>query len=95
MNDSDMKKLADACRRRGIVSVRLFGSQSRNEGTDESDIDIIIEFGADKKISLLDLARIERELSEEMGRKVDMVTEDCLHHLIKKEVLASAVALYG
>lgn len=65
-------------------SIAIFGSYSRGEGGPESDIDILVEFSDSK--SLLDIARIERELSEELGIKVDLVTERSLSPYMKDRV---------
>jgi uncharacterized protein len=53
--------------------IGIFGSFARREETSESDIDILVKFR--RTISLLDLARIHRELSQILGREVDLVTE--------------------
>ncbi len=53
--------------------IGIFGSFARREQTPESDIDILVKFR--KTISLLDLARIHRELSQILGREIDLVTE--------------------
>ncbi len=52
--------------------IGLFGSYSRNENTKESDIDILVKFK--ETLSLLQLIRIENELSEKLGIKVDLLT---------------------
>ena len=57
----------------GPERIGIFGSFARNEDTSESDIDILVKFK--NTISLLDLARIHRELSQILGKKVDIVTE--------------------
>jgi len=46
---------------------------ARGEETEESDVDLLVRFARPK--SLLDLVRIEREFSEALGRKVDLLTE--------------------
>lgn len=60
----------------GPVRIGLFGSFAREEDNPESDIDILVRFR--RTLTLLDLARIQRELSEILGRKVDLVTEKSL-----------------
>lgn len=55
--------------------IGLFGSFSRNE-KHFNDIDILVKFK--KSLSLLQLVRIEHELSEQIGCKVDLVTEGAL-----------------
>ncbi len=56
--------------------VGLFGSFAREDNTNESDIDILIKF--QRSLSLLQLIRIENQLSEKSGIKVDLVTEGSL-----------------
>jgi predicted nucleotidyltransferase len=56
--------------------IGIFGSYARQEDNDASDIDILVSFRDTP--SLLDLARIHRELSSVLGKKVDVVTESSL-----------------
>ena len=58
------------------AKIGIFGSFARNEQTFESDLDILIHLNSD--ISLLDLVRMERELSQILGTKVDLVTEESI-----------------
>ena len=58
------------------LKIGIFGSYMRGEQTDKSDLDLLIKLK--KRISLLQLVRIERELTEILGVKVDIVTEDSL-----------------
>lgn len=65
--------------------IGIFGSFARREETKESDIDILVKFR--NTISLLDLVRIHRELSQILGREVDLVTEQSLkNERIKKHI---------
>nr|WP_231593604.1 nucleotidyltransferase family protein [Methanosarcina siciliae] len=57
----------------GATKVAVFGSYAREEEKPESDIDILVEFSETK--DLLTLVRIERELSELLRLKVDLLTE--------------------
>jgi predicted nucleotidyltransferase len=56
--------------------IGIFGSVARNEETSVSDIDILIRFG--NVPTLLEFVRMERELSNILGRKVDLVSEGAL-----------------
>lgn len=58
------------------IRIGIFGSYARNEQTEESDIDILVKLN--KRITLLQLVRLENELSEKLGIKVDLVTEGAL-----------------
>ena len=66
------EKIARLLKNRGVRPVAVFGSYVRGEEKPESDIDIIVEFS--EKKSLLELVKIERELSEVLGIKVDLLT---------------------
>jgi predicted nucleotidyltransferase len=74
--------------RNGAVNVRVFGSVARGENTPESDIDFLVNLEAGR--SLLDLARLLRELTALLGRPVDVVTEAGLRPRIKPQVLKEA-----
>ena len=56
--------------------IGIYGSFARNEYTSESDIDILVKFK--NTISLLDLARIHRELSKILGKNIDLITESSI-----------------
>ena len=56
--------------------VGLFGSYSRNEKKKDGDIDIFVKFK--ETFSLLQIIRIENELSQNLGKKVDLVTEGAI-----------------
>ncbi|MEN6611629.1 MAG: nucleotidyltransferase family protein, partial [Methanoregulaceae archaeon] len=75
----------------GIRKIRIFGSVARHEAHDRSDIDFLVEFppGA----SLLTHAAFQRELSELLGRDVDVASEKGLRDGIRENVLREAVPL--
>jgi len=67
------KKIISLIKKHGVKKVAVFGSYARGEERPKSDIDILVEFSERK--SLLDLVGIEQELSDELGMKVDLLTE--------------------
>ena len=69
----------------GVKRAALFGSFVRREEREDSDIDILVEFEGEK--SLLDLAGLKIELEELLGRKVDVLTYNSLHPLLKDIIL--------
>lgn len=77
--------------REGARKVAVFGSYARGKARKSSDIDILVNFKTVK--SLLELARIERELSESFGIKVDLVTERSLSPYIKEKVKKEMVII--
>ena len=89
-------KIADFCRRNRIRKLSLFGSALRDDFRQDSDIDLLVEFQPDAVPSLLDLARMERELSTILaGRKVDLRTPEKLSRYFRDEVLSSASVQYA
>ena len=66
------EKLAEVCRKNDIVFMAVFGSFIKGEQNLKSDIDIAIEFDKNSRKTLLDLVRIEEELTKIFGRKVDL-----------------------
>lgn len=89
-------KITDFCRRNRIRKLSLFGSALRDDFRQDSDIDLLVEFQPDAVPSLLDLARMERELSAILaGRKVDLRTPEELSRYFRDEVLSSASVQYA
>jgi len=70
------------------VNVRVFGSVARGENRPDSDIDFLVNLEAGR--SLLDLARLLRELNNLLGYPVDVITEAGLRPRIKPQVLKEA-----
>ncbi len=73
----------------GVKSLAVFGSFARNEMTDLSDIDILVEFN--RPIGLFEFVRLKIYLSKILGREVDLVTSDALHKRMKETILHEAV----
>lgn len=75
----------------GAYNVRVFGSVARGEATAESDVDFLVEMGANRSpwfpVSLI------LELEDFLGREVDVATEKMLHERIRDRVLQEAVSL--
>ena len=83
------------CKRNFIVKLSLFGSVLRGDFTDESDIDFLVEFEADRTPTFLSLARMERELSELLdGRKIDLRTPEELSPYFRDKVMREAMIQY-
>ena len=85
--------IREFCRQNHIRKLALFGSVLREDFTDESDIDILVEFEPGTKIGLRFFA-LEEELSQMLGRKVDLNTPGFLSEHFRPEVVNKAVLLY-
>lgn len=87
------EKLADFCRRNHIRRLAFFGSVLRDDFTPESDVDVLVEYEPGHTPGLR-FFRMEEELSELLGRKVDLNTPAFLSPYFRQEVLKEAEALY-
>jgi predicted nucleotidyltransferase len=87
--------LPDYCRRHHIRWLAIFGSVLRDDFGPDSDIDVLVEFQEGKEPGFLNLARMERELTREFGRQVDLRTPQDLSHLFRDEVIKSAEVQYA
>ncbi len=68
-----------------VKTLGIFGSYVRGEQTKKSDVDILVEF--EKPLGLLDFVGLQLELSEILGKKVDLVPKNALKPRIGKHIL--------
>jgi hypothetical protein len=79
------KKIIPILRNYGVIKASLFGSIVRGENIDQSDIDLLVEMP--ETASLLELASLKMDLEERLEKKVDVLTYDSLHPLLKDKIL--------
>jgi len=89
----DKEELAAFCRRHRIRKLAFFGSVLRDDFGPDSDVDVLVEFEPGTRVGLRFFA-LERELSELLGRKVDLNTPGFLSKYFRDQVLAEAETLY-
>ena len=88
-------RISEFCKRNHISKLSLFGSVLRSDFNEDSDIDILIEFEPGYGTGFLGLARMTRELTAIVGRKVDLRTPNELSRYFRDEVLARAEVQYA
>ena len=86
-------KLRHICRENDIAILGAFGSVARGEATEQSDVDLLVRFS--KRKGLLALVRLERILSEALGKRVDLLTEAAISPYIRENILNDLQVLYG
>ena len=74
-----------------VKALYLFGSVARGEEKPDSDVDILVEFQPEARIGLFSLVRLQRRLSEILGRPVDLTTPEALHEALKDRIMKEAV----
>jgi uncharacterized protein len=88
----DLPRLIELCRQNDVSMIGVFGSMARGEAKKRSDIDLLVRFSRRK--SLLAMVRLERELSEALGRKVDLLTEAAISPYLRERILKELRVVY-
>ena len=88
----DVKRLIEICRQNDVSKVGLFGSMARGEANEQSDIDLLVDFS--KRKSLIDLGALENQLTDALGRKVDLLTEPAISPYLRDRILADLKVIY-
>jgi predicted nucleotidyltransferase len=88
-------EIAAICRRYQVKELALFGSAARGELRPDSDIDLLVEFLPGAEVDLVEHLAAERELSELLGRKVDLVSKRALRKALREDVLSQARYIYA
>jgi predicted nucleotidyltransferase len=88
----DLDRLSEICHRYGVARLEVFGSVSRGDERSDSDVDVLYELAPGARLgwAIEDLAD---ELSEALGRGVDLVSRRALHARLRDAVLAEARVL--
>ncbi|MFQ6074714.1 MAG: nucleotidyltransferase family protein [Candidatus Bathyarchaeia archaeon] len=74
-----------------VKEIGIFGSYVKGEQKEGSDLDLLVEFEEDARLSLLDVAGLEIELSDLLGVKVDLVEKKNLKPYIGQRILNEVV----
>ncbi|MDO5523280.1 MAG: nucleotidyltransferase family protein [Bacteroidia bacterium] len=75
------------------LKISVFGSYARGEETDNSDIDILVNFN--RNLSLFDLGGIKYDLTELLDRPIDIVTERSINKRVKPFIEKDLKTIYG
>jgi hypothetical protein len=87
-------ELAGLCRRYSIRRLSLFGSVLRDDFSEESDVDVLVEFEPGTKVTFFSLARVEDALSTLFARRADVHVPRTLSPHLRDRVLSQARDLY-
>ncbi len=86
-------QIAEFCRRHHIRRLALFGSVLRDDFADDSDVDVLVEFESGVRIGW-DFICVGDELSELIGRPVDLLTPGSIRPAYRESILSSAEDVY-
>ncbi len=91
----DKEQIAAFCREHHLTKFAFFGSILTERFGPDSDIDVLFEYDPSYPLTLFGVVRMERELSELLGRTVDMRTPDDLSRYFRDEVVRNALVQYA
>lgn len=89
-----LRSLEPELRSRGVAALYLFGSVARGEARADSDVDLFFDDAPNATLSLLDVIGIQHFLQDVLGAKVDLITRDSLHPLLRADIEAEAVPVF-
>jgi predicted nucleotidyltransferase len=73
-----------------VASLAVFGSVARNESTQQSDIDLLVDF--DHDVGLFHLFETQHRLEEIIGvRRIDLIQKGAIHPALRERILSEAV----
>ena len=93
--DLDQAAVEAFCRKHGLRKLSLFGSVLRDDFRPDSDVDVLVEFREGVRAGFLTMAAMERELSQLLGRRVDLRTPAELSRYFRDDVLQAAEVRYA
>jgi hypothetical protein len=94
--ETDDDAIASFCAKWKIEELALFGSVLRSDFRPDSDIDLLATFSKDAKWTVFDRARMNEELSNLLGREVDVVETASLNNPFRRhEILATRKVIYA
>lgn len=91
----DKAALAAVCARYGVTELSVFGSAARGELRDDSDIDLLVVFDEEQRVTLFTLVELQSEFEALLGRDVDVVPKRGLKPRVREQILAEAQVLYA
>lgn len=92
MTVADIREIAlPILKEYGVVRAAVFGSHARGEANEQSDVDMLVEIARD--ISLLDFIRLKQQMSQAVGREVDLVEYDAVKPPLKDIIIDQQVVI--
>ena len=88
------QQIAEYFKTQPVLKAWLFGSYSRGEQRDDSDLDLLVKFDRSQPIGLFTYIRIRRELEELLGCKIDLVEEGTLRPAVQKTANCDLKVIY-
>ena len=89
-------EVINLCKKYFIIELSVFGSSLRDDFTQNSDVDILVSFEQNSKITLFDIIELENDFTKILNRKVDVVEKESLRNPIRKnKILSTREIIYA
>lgn len=85
-HEADLKRL-------GVKHLFMFGSMSRDEARDDSDVDLFFDYEKGK-LGLFELMDVKEYAASILGRKTDIMTRDSLHKVLRRQIEETALRVF-
>lgn len=90
----DQASITEFCQRHHLRRLAFFGSVLRDDFTENSDVDVLVEYSPEHVPGFIALAGMEEELTAILGRKADIRSAGDLSHFFREEVIREALVQY-
>jgi len=88
---SKRQELMAIAKQHGVTNIRVFGSVARGEDTADSDIDLLVAL--EEKRDLFDFIGFKLDVTELLGKPVDVLSENGIHHLLRNQIMSEVLPL--
>lgn len=94
VSNNILPKIQAVLKDQPVKKAWLFGSYSRGEETAASDVDILVQYDKNARISLLTISRIRILLSDSVGKEVDLIEDGCLLPFARESADRDKILIY-
>ena len=94
MSEQMIQTIRDYFATQPVTKAWLFGSYARGEENENSDVDLLVVFDEKKNVSLLTHIKIQYDLEDRLGKKVDLVTDGTLLPFVEETVNKDKKVIY-
>lgn len=89
-----LRRRAEAVKAMGATSLYLFGSVVQDHASDNSDLDLFIDYDPTSRFNAFDLVGIKQYLESELGVDIDVTTRDGLHPMLREAIERAAIRVF-